>query len=576
MRSHYGTIVVGSGYGASVAALRVTEGMSATEILREGVAVFERGREILPGEFPESLADLALDMRSRINPLGFLDATKAPFKADLDVIGASGLGGTSLLNAAITMRPAEIVWRQPEWPEEIRRDFQSGQLSEYFDRAESMLRPTLGENTRSLPKTAAHLANVEPGLPQGELTLNINHTEGFMRFGVQQHACTNCGNCCGGCNVGAKNSTTTNYLPCAKDMGAEVYTRVEVAFVEYVGRTAKAPWRVHLKVYDRSSFLYYTQKVVTADHVFLGAGSAGTTRILLESRENGLELSDRIGSGVSANGDKLGFVYNSGTFTNVAAAEASSSLAPPSRPVGPTITAYAQYGEPGSPIEEQFVLLDGSIPTALAPTAARALAAAFGLPTVMTADWDGMERAGADLIASYPGAKGALAHSMLLLACGHDSSGGRYVLGDGGMYVEWPDIDRERSFEYIEQKMQEYAARMGGVYVPNPRTTLFRGKLQTTHPLGGAPMGSDVSRGVVNHRGQVFDPNGGVYPGLYVVDAAMIPRSLGAPPLATITALAERNLAHFASDRAPPTPIMPPLPRDGCNFGLRGKPRLSF
>ena len=96
---------------------------------------------------------------------------------------------------------------------------------------------------------------------------------------------------------------------------------------------------------------------------------------------------------------------------------------------------------------------------------------------------------------------------------------------------------------------------MGGTFIPNPRSTLLGGgKMQATHPLGGAPMGQTARQGAVNHLGQVFDTSKGaegVHEGLYVVDAAMIPHSLAAPPLITITALAERVLKHFTRAERP-------------------------
>ncbi|MCI0600196.1 MAG: GMC family oxidoreductase [Beijerinckiaceae bacterium] len=75
-------------------------------------------------------------------------------------------------------------------------------------------------------------------------------------------------------------------------------------------------------------------------------------------------------------------------------------------------------------------------------------------------------------------------------------------------------------------------------------------QLLTGHPLGGSPMAGDASAGVVNHKGQVYSSSSGtaVYRGLYVMDAAAIPRSLGANPLLTVCALAERSCHHLARD----------------------------
>ena len=158
---------------------------------------------------------------------------------------------------------------------------------------------------------------------------------------------------------------------------------------------------------------------------------------------------------------------------------------------------------------------------------------------------DALTRLARDAVSlEYPGPKGALAHTMILLACGHDSSGGRYIWDDNRVYVRWPGVTEEPSIRAIHEEMRAYAARLGGVFVENPRSAMTK-TMQATHPLGGAPMGEDVQRGTVDHRGAVFSLSGGFHEGLFVVDAAMIPRSLAAPPLLTITALAERAMALF-------------------------------
>lgn len=552
MKGHYEFLVIGSGYGASVAALRIAEALKSQEPGKKtdgSLAILERGREWLPGEFPESLPELAGAVRSPLNPLGLVN-NNTSMQASMDVIGASALGGTSILNAAITERPPANVWSLPRWPVEIRDDFKSGVLEQDFQAAECMLCPNLGPKTKDLPKSREHLQNFPPNFPKGQLTLNVNHEPGRERHGVVQKACTNCGNCCGGCNVGAKNTLTTNYLPAAKNLGAQIFTQIEIQSITKLPPGGPR-YRINYVIFskDKLGLIHSKPGSVTADNIFLGAGSAGSTEILMRSRSESFKMSDRLGTGVSANGDVLGFVYNAKPRTNIAARLDSKSTREGPNPVGQTITVYADFRKHNErmPIEYQFLLLDGSVPTPFVQAGARVMGAAIG-PSFVTS-FSGSSRIWKDLGSPVPPQDGALNHSMVLLACGHDSCSGRYVLdSDGKVSVDWPNMQDETSFKYINKEMKAYAERMGGKFIANPRSSFFGGnKMQATHPLGGAPMGDSVASGVVNHLGQVFNPDGGVHEGLYVVDASVLPHSLAAPPLITITALAERSLRRFVA-----------------------------
>jgi cholesterol oxidase len=161
-------------------------------------------------------------------------------------------------------------------------------------------------------------------------------------------------------------------------------------------------------------------------------------------------------------------------------------------------------------------------------------------------------RSALDLATIHPPDGGALNHTLLMLACGHDSGGGKYVYnGNGRPKAVWPHVTQEVSFKKIRAEMKKVNDQLGGTFIPNPRSELFGGsKVQVTHPLGGCPMGNTPGEGVVDHLGQVFDADGGIHRGLFVADASIIPRSLGATPLMTVSALSER-IADFILAQMP-------------------------
>ena len=244
----------------------------------------------------------------------------------------------------------------------------------------------------------------------------------------------------------------------------------------------------------------------------------------------------------------IGISYNTRYKTNILALGSHPEWLSKSNQPGPIIASYADYRSPSlaGDVNSQFLLLDGVVPSALRDLVGKGLAG-YADKSAIYFDQAQQQRMARD--AEFGSSEeGALNHSLLFFACGHDSSGGRFVYSRGNpkqiKYV-WKNALSEPTFERIHHVMKKQSELMEGAFIPNPRATIFGGKLQATHPLGGCPMGNNVDGGAVDHLGRVFNADGSFHDNLYVVDASIIPRSLAATPLLTITALAERIAAHL-------------------------------
>jgi cholesterol oxidase len=503
--------------------------------------ILERGQEWLPGDFPEDLKKL-VGAERKMDPNGLYDLY-APMGSDLDIISASGVGGTSLINAAISSRPVPSVFTQPEWPEAIRAAHADGSFEAYFQAALAVLQPNQWAGTAPI-KVARH-RDLAGKVGQGRfdyLPLNVTYDDavrGAPNRPVQQYACKLCGNCTTGCNHGAKSTLQTSYLPLAVAHGARIYAGIDVRRVEKRGGS----WRVHYTAVGK----YKHDHTLDADHVVIAAGALGTSELLLRSRARGLALSDALGTRVSANGDLAAVSYNGSQPTRILGEPVDGTTGT----IGNALMGYVDYRAErarGPELQDQFLLIESTIPVGLANTAAKALVAwagthrdLFSIPQKRRIDLDMQDM-------DKPHREGALAHTTLYLACGHDDSGGRYVYQDGDRpRIVWPGVGKSRFVEVMFAEMKAFTELQGGVFIPNPRTTLFGGRIMVPHPLGGAPMGEDARTGVVDHLGRVFDPAGGLHRGLHVLDGSIIPRSLAATPLLTICALAERGVEHIAA-----------------------------
>jgi cholesterol oxidase len=568
IQASYEVVVIGSGYGGGIAASRMARA-------GKKVCLLEKGREILPGNYPNTLAEAVKQMQTHTNQGNIGDqAGLFDFHVGegINVVKGCGLGGTSLINANVSIEPEPRVFERDAWPQAVKADMEA--VFEGMKRAKEMLKPMPYPEGKQgyplLPKTAAHkqsAAHINEEFRY--LNINVNFEDQVNHLGVSQKACNNCGDCVSGCNVTAKNTTLMNYLPDAKNHGAEIYCEIAVSHIARKNNK----WLVFYQLLNvgREKFdapLMFVQ----ADVVFLGAGSLGSTEILLRSVEKGgLSLSDKLGQRFTGNGDVLGFGYNTDQSINGIGFGEHTDIAP----VGPCITSVIDVRN-RPVLEDGMVIEEGSAPGAIAPLLRGGLSVAAAALGKDTDEGDTFSEKVRALKSWVAGAyKGAVNNTQIYLIMTHDDGNGKMSLKNNRLQVNWQGVGKQQIFEKADNNLLKATEALGGTYIKNPTwTNTFDYALATVHPLGGCIMGDDASKGVTNHKGQVFCGTTGtdLYEGLYVSDGAIIPCSLGTNPLLTISGFAERNCRLIAQDLGITFnyefPTVPPKPADVASVGV--------
>ncbi len=525
----YDVIVVGSGYGGGVAASRLSRA-------GKRVAVLERGREFLTGEFPSRFPDLRNELQVRGKRMNMGRDTAlydVRIGDDMHVLVGCGLGGGSLVNAGVALEPDPRVFADEIWPGQIAQD---GLLAEGFRRARQWLSPSrdprASEHTKfNALAIAGRTLDAEPIAP----TVVVNFEERVNVAGVAQPACTRCGDCCGGCNVGAKNTVALTYLPDAVRHGAHLFTE---AMVRSLSRGPDGRWRVQVRRLDQSNGKG-AEIILSAEVVILAAGTLGSTEILLRSQAEGLALSPRLGERFSANGDIIAFGYGANVPVNAV------GVGHPPRfevegSIGACVSGQIELRD-ASDLAQELTVQEGVLPSALAPV----------LPVLFMPNGRLLGAMQSLINGVY---KGPFARLQTFFAVSHDNSAGRLVLNGERVTVSWPGAKDEPVYQRLDAILSKLVSGVGGSYVKNPLSgTLMGHQPATAHPLGGCIIARERADGVVNHKGQVFNGratagSSDVHEGLYVMDGSVIPRSLGVNPLLTITALAERAMLHMAED----------------------------
>jgi cholesterol oxidase len=511
----YDAVVIGSGYGGGVAASRL-----ARMGLR--LAVLEQGRRWRPGDFPitAKARRKATRLTGRAPKLG--DPTGLyylSFGKGLTVFGASGLGGGSLINAGVALRPDLGRLRKAGWPDAVVSD---GLLLKGLARAEAMLGAAPVPGPERFAKFAGMRRAAEASGRLLQLpSMTISHSPGPNVAGVMQYACRYCGDCWSGCNVGAKNTVGITYIADAVDHGATVLCESRA---QSISKT-KSGWEIVVQDLSKAS----ASRRIEVPIVVLAAGTLGTTELLLRAQQHGLELSAKLGENFSANGDDLVFASNLDEPVNAVATGFPPQAPRGSAPVGPHSMALINLGDEHDPVWVH----DGTMLAMMA-----ALAPLRELLQLQV---------GEALRLLKEGIYGdELSRSQMLYVVAHDNASGRLRLQNDHVMVDWPSYSDAPERVRAERKVKAMIESMGGVFNANPFSmTAFGGNRIIAHPLGGCAMGETVEKGVVAPDGRVFDPTKGpkgVHDGLYVCDGAAVPSAIGVSPLLTITALAERAM----------------------------------
>lgn len=553
MRSeHVDVVVVGSGFGGSVAAYRLAAaGLS--------VVVLERGRAYPPGSFPRSPADMGgAFWDPKEDRHGLYDVWSF---SGCDSVVASGLGGGSLIYANVLLRKDEhwFVREDPAGDGGVRPwPVTRADLDPHYDAVEEMLGatpyPFEHEAYAHTPKTIAMrdaatelgldwqlppLAVSFAGKPGAEPGLGLPIVEPSYGnvHGVARRTCRLCGECDMGCNDGAKNTLDHTYLSAAKYHGADLRTLHEVWNVRQRGGGGYA---VDYVRHDGPPGV----STLECDRLVLAAGTFGTTYLLMRSRSGLPGLSDALGHRFSGNGDVLAFLLRAKDRSRTRELDASH---------GPVITsairladelegtgetgrgAYIQDG--GHPAFVDWLAESADVRTNLM----RASRFVINRIWAMITRDSNMSAELADLFADTE----LSAASLPLLGMGRDVPNGELRLRGGKLDVEWHAEASAEHFDRLETNMRRIADVLGAEYSGLPA---WLGKrFITVHPLGGASMGDDPADGVCDGYGEVFG-----HPGLFVADGSVMPGPVGPNPSLTIAALADRMSTRILETREAP------------------------
>lgn len=527
----YDVVVVGSGFGGSVSALRMSEkGYS--------VGVMEMGRRWTPESLPKSNWNIAKYIwRPMIGLKGFFNMR--PFKHAM-IIHGNAVGGGSITYAQTLLVPPQKIWEEGSW---AGLDNWSEVMPQHYQTAQKMLGVTearrLGPADHALKKMA-DAYGVGDTFYKSEVGVffgDEDDTEGgrtyadpyFNGMGPDRTSCVGCGECMTGCRHNAKNTLDKNYLYLAEKLGTQVHEETEVVDVKPLNNKANGEDGYEVVTQRSGSWTGSNQRTFKARKVIFAASSLGTQELLFKLKQSGSlpRVSDELGKRVRTNSESIVCVRMPGGEDMSKGVGIASGIYIDKD----THVEAMRYGAGHDLLGTTFTPLTGG---------------QAGWTRIIT--WLGtMGRLMLTRPITFLRVVNPLgfAKETVMLLCLQALDSSLNMVYKRPWYNPFTKVLQTKGdgvpafIPQANEFAQQSAELLNGVALSGMTEILFN--VPTTgHCMGGAAMGGSHETGVVDYQNRVFG-----YENMWVCDASVLSANLGVNPALTITALTERAMSFI-------------------------------
>jgi cholesterol oxidase len=519
-RSNWDVIIVGSGFGGSVSALRMAE--KGYKVL-----VIEKGKRYRSEDFPKT--NWNLKKYFWMPRIFFYGIQCITLLKNVFIFHGVGVGGGSLVYANTLLVPPDDAFEDQNWPGKGWKE----KLAPYYEKAKFMLGAVPagyeGETDKILKECADYMGKgssyqkVDVGVYFGKAG-EMAKDPFFDGKGPDRMGCTLCGGCMVGCRYNAKNTLDKNYLYLAEKLGVEIMPEQEV---EDICSLKDGGYQLTIR---KSTGINRPTQKLQANKVILSGGVLGTVKLLLKCRNNGSlkNISSTLGDFVRTNSEAIiGIKLKKTPSEDFSKGVAISAGFHPDKD---THIETVRYGKGQTVMSLLTTFLpDRNIPL---PGLIR-----WGISVI---------RSPIQFVANLFPIAWARKTIILLVMQPVDNylklhyKSRWWRMGGFSMNSQTSDGEGIPSHIPIAEKITKtIIQKRQGTVMTTYMDAIFDIP-STAHILGGACMGSDSDSGVIDENFEMFN-----YPGMYVIDGSVVPSNLGVNPSLTITALAEYAMSRF-------------------------------